>query len=122
MMERMEFRRGGLGWALVAIGILIWDLTAPEDQQLTDAWRRANRRGPVSAALVGAAWAVTTAHLYGLIPARFDPLHMIYLSRVALRNEEGDLELVAEELAAGQAPGVVAKARDLGMLQRPLRA
>jgi hypothetical protein len=111
MMERMEIRRGGLGWALVAIGILVWDLTAPDDQQLSDAWRRANRRGPVSAVLVGAAWAVTTAHLYGLIPARIDPLHMIYLSRVALRNED-EREVVAEDAAVR----ALAKARDLGVL------
>jgi hypothetical protein len=81
---RSWLRSAGTGWGLVALGILLWDLT--QEDQLTDAWKRAHRRGPVSAIVLGTTWAIITAHLYGLLPARFDPLHMIYVGRVVLKR------------------------------------
>jgi hypothetical protein len=42
-------------------------VTAPEDEMMSDAFRRG---GPV---VVGV-WALLTAHLLGVIPGRYDPL------------------------------------------------
>lgn len=77
-------RSGGAGWGIIILGILLWDLT--QEDQLTDAWKRAHKRGPVSAVALGTTWAIITAHLYGVLPARFDPLHMIYMARVFLKQ------------------------------------
>ena len=86
-------RSGGAGWGLIALGILLWDLT--QEDQLSDAWKRAHRRGPIAAIALGTSWAIVTAHLYGVLPSRFDPLHMIYLSRVMLKKEQAILDASA---------------------------
>jgi hypothetical protein len=49
------------------IGVVAWNVTAPEDEMMSDAFRRG---GPV---VVGV-WALLTAHLLGVIPGRYDPL------------------------------------------------
>jgi hypothetical protein len=90
---RPWIRSGGAGWGIIALGILLWDLT--QEDQLSDAWKRAHRRGLVEAIALGTSWAVITAHLYGVLPSRFDPLHAIYALRVMLKKEQALLEASA---------------------------
>lgn len=59
--------KGALGWVLVTAVVVTWDLTAPETMSATFLRRR---RHPG----VILAWAGLTAHLFGLVPRRYDPL------------------------------------------------
>lgn len=60
-------RRGASGWALLVIGVVAWNVTAPEGELMSDAFRRG---GPV---VIGV-WGLLTAHLLGVLPGRYDPL------------------------------------------------
>lgn len=67
----MEFNRervGTAGWVGLMGYVALWDTVAPET--LTHAFKRYD-----TAVRVGAL-AVTTAHLMGAIPRRFDPFYM----------------------------------------------
>lgn len=62
-------------------------------ETLSDAFRRATH-DPVSRWPVVVAWTVTTAHLYGWIPEKFDPFHLAANAVTAKRR------LAANVLAA----------------------
>jgi hypothetical protein len=66
-------RRGSTGWIYGAAGIIIWDLLAGEEEQLTAAFRRGFKTRKV---LVGASWLYLTGHLFGVIPEQFDIVHI----------------------------------------------
>jgi len=69
-------RRGASGWALLVIGVVAWNVTAPEDELMSDSFRRG---GPV---VIGV-WGLLTAHLLGVLPPRCDPLaHLPNLRRL----------------------------------------
>lgn len=57
---------GAIGWVCLAGFVLAWDVLSPET--LSTVFGR-HRKHP----LVVAAWAVTTAHLFGVLPKRYDP-------------------------------------------------
>lgn len=59
--------KGRYGWLLVAVVVVVWDLTAPET--LSSAFLR-RRTHPA----VILAWAGLTAHLFGVLPRQYDPL------------------------------------------------
>ena len=65
-------RSAELGWAVLIGGIALYDLTAPET--LSSGFRRGleAHRG-----LVIGAWALTSAHLFGLIPEQYDPFKFL---------------------------------------------
>jgi hypothetical protein len=70
-LERL--RRGSSGWFYVAIGIIVWDLCAEEDEQLTRAFRRGFKTRKT---IVSLSWAYITAHLFGVIPDQYDIIHI----------------------------------------------
>jgi hypothetical protein len=78
-------RRGGTGWLWLVAAILTWDLLAEEDQTLSDAFRRTKSR-PARAVAAGTAWGLLTAHLWGVLPSRADPFHVIHVVRCAVRR------------------------------------
>jgi hypothetical protein len=78
------FRRGPAGWVLLAAGVLAWDLAAADGQTLSESFRR-GQDIPAARFAAAVAWLVLTAHLFGLIPQRADPLHAVYVIRDALR-------------------------------------
>lgn len=80
------FRRGSAAWMLLAAGIVAWDLTADDEQTLSEAFRRC-KDSPAARAAVAASWAVLTAHLFGVMPRRADPLHAVCrIRRPALKG------------------------------------
>jgi hypothetical protein len=79
------FRSGTLGWALVAAGVLAWDLAAPET--LSEAFHRVNSR-PAGRVMVAGVWVVLTLHLFGKLPKPVDPLHAVAMARTHLRSHE----------------------------------
>lgn len=79
------FRRGSAGWVLLAAGIFAWNVTAADEQMLSEAFRRC-KRDPVACAVVVTVWSVLTAHLFGVLPPRADPLHAVFVLRDARRR------------------------------------
>lgn len=80
------FRRGSAAWVLLAVGILAWDLTAADDQTLSESFRR-GADSPVARLVIVASWAALTAHLFGVLPHRTDPLHAVYVARRRMPKE-----------------------------------
>jgi hypothetical protein len=66
-------RRGSTGWIYGAAGVIIWDLLAGEEEQLTRAFRRGFKSRKI---LVGASWLYLTGHLFGVIPDQYDIIHI----------------------------------------------
>jgi hypothetical protein len=73
-------RRGSTGWWAVAAGILVWDLTASEGETLSESFRRGatTKTGKVA---VGTVCGLVMAHLFEVLPKRYDPLHGIHVAR-----------------------------------------
>ncbi len=66
--------KGSTGWCYVFAGIILWDAIAEEDEQLTRAFRRGVETRKI---LVSISWAYLTGHLFGVIPDRYDAIHVI---------------------------------------------
>lgn len=79
-MNTRWFARGGVAWCYLAAAVLAWDLLAADEQTLSEAFRR-SREHPASAVAVGVIWGMLTAHLWGLLPQRADPLHAVHIAR-----------------------------------------
>lgn len=65
---------GWPGWVLIAAGVTAWDALAPET--MSHAFQRGSGR-PTSLTAQALVWAYLTAHLFGVIPAEWDPLEML---------------------------------------------
>jgi len=75
-MQRPVLRGGTLGWLLLAWFVTAWDVFA-EETLSTAFWRAV--RNPRKRWLVIVLWAYVTAHLFHLLPQRFDPLRRLDL-------------------------------------------
>lgn len=69
-----SLRKGSAGWCYGAIGVILWDVLAEEDEQLTGAFRRGFKSRKL---LVGCSWMYLTGHLFGAIPNQYDIIHHI---------------------------------------------
>lgn len=67
-------RKGSAGWCYAAVGIIIWDTIAPDNEKLTHAFRRGLKSRKI---LVGCSWLYLTAHLFGVIPDQYDLLYIV---------------------------------------------
>lgn len=67
-------RKGSAGWCYAAIGIIIWDTLAADDEKLTHAFRRGLKSRKL---LVGCTWIYLTGHLFGVVPDRYDLFYLI---------------------------------------------
>jgi hypothetical protein len=71
--NRPPFHKSGhIGWLAIAAGVIAWDAMGPET--LTDAFRHV-REHPAGSIAVGVAWGILTAHLFGWLPPKADPIH-----------------------------------------------
>lgn len=77
-------RKGSAGWCYAAIGIILWDALAGEEEQLTHAFRRGYRSHRI---LVGFVWMYITGHLVGAIPDQYDVIHQAGLAYRGRINE-----------------------------------
>ena len=63
---------GAAGWVSVAAVVIAAELL--DERTMSEAFRMASRH-PVGRPVLFSAWAILTAHLFGLIPPRYDPIH-----------------------------------------------
>lgn len=74
-MERNEESHTGIyGWVCLGAFVAGWDALAPET--LSSAFRR-GLENPRTRYLVLGAWAITSAHLLGLLPDNIDPFRSL---------------------------------------------
>lgn len=67
-----QFSNGRNGWAMLIVGVAIWDILV--EDTLSEAFGRgANGKG--APALI-VTWAVLTAHLFDVLPSRYDPFNI----------------------------------------------
>lgn len=79
-------KSGSLGWTALATGVIVWDVLAPET--LSSAFRRAHTHKASNMA-VKISWAILTAHLFGWLPEKADPMRMgVRVVRDLVRHEE----------------------------------
>jgi hypothetical protein len=62
----------GYGWLAVGVLVAVADVTG--ERTMSDTFRMAARH-PVIGPAVIAGWGVLTAHLFGLVPPQYDPIH-----------------------------------------------
>lgn len=74
------FRRVSAAWVLLAVMVLGWDLTAADDQTLSEAFRRCKDH-PQARPVVAVPSVCLTARLSGLLPRRAGSLHAVYVIR-----------------------------------------
>ena len=73
-----RLKSGIVGWALLSTFVLAWDYGVAlqlEGETLSTSFRRA-ARNPKGRWPVVVVWGVTTLHLFGRLPARYDPFIM----------------------------------------------
>jgi hypothetical protein len=79
--ERM--RRGSFAWLLLGALILAWDVLCRPGETLSESFARGCRQ---HRGMVRAGWLVLTLHLFGLLPKRADPLHLVCVAGKAIRD------------------------------------
>lgn len=87
---KVPVKPGARGWLLVAWVVITCDLL--EQPTLSEAFRDFSRT-PAGRPVSIAGWALLTAHLFGLIPRRYDPVHLAFtyaVSRTALLIRKHD--------------------------------
>lgn len=66
---------GATGWVSVAAVVIAAELL--DEKTMSEAFRAASRH-PVGGPVLFAAWAVLTAHLFGILPPERDPIHLFW--------------------------------------------
>lgn len=61
-------------WITLAVGVLVWEIFAPDGELLSEAVDRYRRRRPLLTRLV---IVYLSAHLSRIVPRRLDPLHRL---------------------------------------------
>lgn len=81
---------GSKGWVAVAAVVIAAELL--DEKTMSDAFRTAARH-PVYGPIILTAWGILTAHLVGVIPAKYDPITIFWaytiLKRKAAKLSEG---------------------------------
>ena len=72
-MKRMS--PGAAGWVAVGVAVILAELL--DEKTMSEAFRDAARH-PVYGPVIFGAWGVLTAHLFGAIPARYDPISLFW--------------------------------------------
>lgn len=70
-------------WALMAAGIIFWDMTAKDGELLSEQVDRWLVTRPLTTKFVVAA---VSLHLLNALPPRFDPLHLGFAGVRKLKN------------------------------------
>ena len=86
----MAPRSGTTGWVALAGLVVSYDLWAmlTDRETMTSAFGRALKH-PFARWPVLVAWGVTTLHLLGRMPRRYDPFHVLALTTVQVRKLTG---------------------------------
>lgn len=73
---------GAAGW--LALGLVVAIAEVRDSRTMSDAFLAATRT-PVTGPIITASYAILTAHLFGLLPKRYDPFHQFAI-RTFARN------------------------------------
>lgn len=73
-----------LGWATLTIGVMVYELHAPQGQLLSEGIDRALIRYPNLTRFIVT---IVALHLLNLIPQRIDPLHRVATVRASSLRE-----------------------------------
>lgn len=71
---------GSAGWA--GIALIIAAAEVRDSRTMSDAFKAASRT-PVTGPIMTVAYGILTAHLFGLLPTRFDPFHQFAIHTFA---------------------------------------
>ena len=66
---------GAAGWVSVAAVVIAAELL--DERTMSEAFRMASRH-PVGRPVLFSAWAILTAHLFGVIPPHCDPINLFW--------------------------------------------
>lgn len=66
---------GAAGWVAVGAAVIAAELL--DERTMSEAFRAA-MTNPVYRPVIIGAWGVLTAHLFGAIPQRYDPIHLFW--------------------------------------------
>lgn len=80
-MKRLK--RSDLAWCALALGVVLYDVTAPEGETLSEACDRYLERRPT---LTRIAVMVVARHLLNDVDPRFDPLALLFVGVKALNR------------------------------------
>jgi hypothetical protein len=72
-MKRMS--PGSTGWVAVGVAVITAELL--DKRTMSEAFQEAVRH-PVYGPVIFTSWAILTAHLFGAIPQRYDPIHLFW--------------------------------------------
>jgi hypothetical protein len=84
-MRRYRPSPGTAGWIAVGIAIAIAEVT--DSRTMSAAFRDAVEH-PVAGPAICITYGIFTAHLFGLIPPRYDPLHQLAIHTFAKGRTE----------------------------------
>jgi hypothetical protein len=65
---------GSAGWISVGVVVVVAELL--DERTMSEAFEAASRH-PVGRPVLFSAWAILTAHLFGLIPDHYDPFNLL---------------------------------------------
>jgi hypothetical protein len=66
---------GATGWVAVGTVVVIAELL--DERTMSEAFRAASRH-PVGKPVIFTAWGILTAHLFGVLPPEYDPIHVFW--------------------------------------------
>jgi hypothetical protein len=64
---------GAAGW--VAVGVVVIAAELLDESTMSEAFLTASRH-PVGRPVILSAWGILTAHLFGIIPSKYDPVYL----------------------------------------------
>jgi hypothetical protein len=65
---------GAAGW--VSVGAVVLAAEVIDARTMSEAFHTASRH-PIAGPVMAASWGVLTAHLFGVIPNQYDPIHLM---------------------------------------------
>lgn len=81
---RIPVKTGWRGWAAVGLVVLAADMF--DEMTMSEAFTTFSRTKPGMAVTI-ATWSILTAHLFGIIPQEYDPIHQLAVhSRIPHRT------------------------------------
>lgn len=72
---KLQVRPGDRGWLIAGAVVIAADLI--DERTLSDSFREFSRT-PYGLAVLIPAWALLTAHLFGIIPEKYDPFYAAF--------------------------------------------
>lgn len=82
-MKIKRLSPGAAGW--VSVGCVVLAAEVIDARTMSEAFHAASRH-PVAGVPVAVGWAVLTGHLFGIIPGKYDPIHLLAVNVLPKRR------------------------------------